>query len=1828
MFSKPIVGKQQMFSTAPFLDTFKNFTFNTNFQTDRAVNLLDNFVTRMDAHLTNIHGSVDVKMDTLKEVFYDCAESLSHRSAQSMDVLDSFFSEGRQLVSDIRTSLTPEQPTFLVKLKENWLPIMINLALIPSMDTKTQIGLVMFNIATLLGATQLVLNRIVSVVNKPIAHQQFAATKQLAVVIFTMMSKHSPSAIISHLTGKMNSSMKDVKAIDDLMDLLDKVLLDWGFSFTGKAKLVRSMQDQLAEAFSNEIEFRKLLATTPAEFCKSAVYNRFSKNYSQVMTMSDQLNKSSFSMLKETSFIHSLNSSLISYKKMSKTIEELRGTIGKRVEPAAYIAVAAPGVGKTVLLCNLLPLLKKRYVEKYKDDSKFSAFDDMEHWLQWDQNASDEYHQGYIGQQVHVANELFATVDDEGHLDFLRFISPDPFLTKQAALEDKGKPYHAKLYLGSANEENLSASSKVLKCPSAINRRANVLYVSAKGSGYKQLDPDDINKLTPEDCAIDTNFDKLQVRILTYDEFLTYKQTNKFPTDHRCRNRSITELLDHIMGKLWIKEVQFASQITSVVQDEVTYENESVDINITSNKPVVYCDDINMFMTKLKLHKNALLQSQKYSNFCKMEVKLLENQYRISELLQNYPEFNDNDMFYSLIQQQNIINPDFILPDLGDSVFVFPCNTFTYAYTKNKIFKIKHGECSKKEVIDEVDEELQNKWSLAKCKFIVDSSLEKLNKFEWLKPIISGVSAATYYLSPAYITIPTTMFATYISSFLSNLYEKSTDLESLLRITVDNSMQLILGGIVCFGIYKVMEFLKGTYNLNQISPLGCDDCTASMSRKRRNLISELVLEKCQTVCKANNYKHERDCYIRAIAARTLCTQCKNGCQNPECVHNTPVETEEMPLLKYHERKLKNRNDYFSDYDSDSSDCTDNEDSSNSQRIKKSKVRKENSDESKKIKKSKLRQEDSSESKRIKKTKARRENLSDQEYTPHLHSPGSKQVLKIDKTEVCRQEILTDHGAIEIAKSLTNKLVVKLFRGKFDCDDRFISSGSLNAIGCGRYLISPSHIHLDNIPDNRFCFLNPRSNDKSPNYIFLKLVKKDVKKDIALWEISDKKEQFRFQTVLLDHLLTKEEMQRQLTRDRQGVIVMPRDKYLYIEKIFVNYMSHIEYYISDPVMDSKLVTMEGLRVIGMQFHGADTQDGDCGCLLVASDPILRKKVLGFHVVGGRSCNYASILTIDTLSDLGLPIGRPESIELENVLDQPFSTYQVVDDNSILEFERTLANGKRSYCPEGEFHYLGEVAMHRPASGTAYLEAPLHGTFPLTKRPAVLVEKDLSSCDGLAKNGFGHPDLLLTQLDKYSQKQDIDLDPHLLQILEDQIVDHYLDVFEDDIIDIVDNEQYILNGIPNDSDSHPIDFRTSIGFPWMDKTKSKKKNSIMQSYIVDDEFGKREQYRFDESNPLVKEIRDSATNIESNAKQNLRALAIFKDCLKDEPRVLHKRERPRAFKSMPFDLLLVCRKYFMSFKTAWTKHKFELNHAVGTDPHSSDWKDIYDRLRSKNSMGFDADYKNFDGNFLKILHKMAHSIFTRIMLYKFNETGKYSEQQMKEISNVLYVLFDNFSTPISVAKSTVYMQEHGNPSGSFFTTLDNCMVNEIMHLICFCLLNDTNDYKLFLKAVSILTFGDDVIYTVKDGFNFDFDSVQNIMVNTLKQTYTPADKGTVAKKVPIEQLTFLKRKFLPVSNNLVLAPLEQESIEQCFNYTQIPFDETDKHLEVFKSQLVEASAHGKEFYNNFSDKLKQGIKNLRNNNNYPQRQRQMLAKNYRDNLVNFETSYRTLLDRIID
>lgn len=324
---------------------------------------------------------------------------------------------------------------------------------------------------------------------------------------------------------------------------------------------------------------------------------------------------------------------------------------------------------------------------------------------------------------------------------------------------------------------------------------------------------------------------------------------------------------------------------------------------------------------------------------------------------------------------------------------------------------------------------------------------------------------------------------------------------------------------------------------------------------------------------------------------------------------------------------------------------------------------------------------------------------------------------------------------------------------------------------------------------------------------------------------------------------------------------------------------------------------------------------------------------------------------------------------------------------------------------------------------------------------------------------------------------------------------------------------------------VNFSTSVGFP----LKGPKTQYVEKSdRVVEGITCPRDVDPF-----ILEEIEKLKKSLLQGESIN----TVFKASLKDEPTKLTK-DKVRVFAAANFPFVLLVREYFLTLAAMCQRNKIITECAVGTVVQSPEWTELFEHIGKH---GWDraiaGDYAKFDGRMSPQFMLMAF----KLLIHLAEKSGNYDADDliiMRGIaSEISYPTYDYFGTIVQFLGS--------NPSGHPLTVVINSLVNSLyMRYTYYAIAKEKGWWRTprFDTAVSLMTYGDDNIMTVKKGFDdFNHTAIASVLAD-VDIKYTMADKD--AESVPFINLadaSFLKH-FAKFDEELGLyrSPVEDASI----------------------------------------------------------------------------------------
>nr|UHK03225.1 MAG: RNA-dependent RNA polymerase [Hangzhou nora-like virus 2] len=570
-------------------------------------------------------------------------------------------------------------------------------------------------------------------------------------------------------------------------------------------------------------------------------------------------------------------------------------------------------------------------------------------------------------------------------------------------------------------------------------------------------------------------------------------------------------------------------------------------------------------------------------------------------------------------------------------------------------------------------------------------------------------------------------------------------------------------------------------------------------------------------------------------------------------------------------------------------------------------------------------------------------------------------------------------------------------------------------------------------------------------------------------------------------------------------------------------------------------------------------GDCGSPVILATGKRAGKLISFHT-------YYSPKTQQWFS----AVITKEDLTVIKGLQQSFQD----------GWEQLIVPGEGVDLPHGpEVKYIGDlVRPSLPVTKSSldhWHKSPFADQFEEQLAPGRLDPYDPYIETDLPVNKEGRKSLVLGPNSEMA-KELPELDQNLLDWCKAQLIDEQVALFRSEqSLTKVSNDMdemldYALNGKPENKYVKGMEINKASGLPWSLNGTAKKSDFIE----LDEQTGIR-SFRNDKNGRALQErIKQKLIQ----ARKGYRMISFSSSKLKDQPIKIAqaKSGRTRVFHCIPVDLIMFQAALYGPYKEAYTRAGLKAYHAVGIDPKSVGWMELAAYM-TKHPNYFDADYKNYDKYLHRQVYKCVRGI-QREVIQRVCPDGWDAARAVEELDAIDTYVVDY---------RTIYQTNRANKSGSYTTTIDNCLANDIYGLYAWVKSTGVKSLYEYRANVSSVSFGDDIIKSVSDEYanKYNYCTYRDIL-NETGHVITPGSKDGEEKPfTSFENLQFLKRGF-KMERGMVLAPLLKRSIEGPFVWTDIRTDQITIWINLVQEQLIEAALWGEEYYDEFRNKLKSG------------------------------------------
>lgn len=545
----------------------------------------------------------------------------------------------------------------------------------------------------------------------------------------------------------------------------------------------------------------------------------------------------------------------------------------------------------------------------------------------------------------------------------------------------------------------------------------------------------------------------------------------------------------------------------------------------------------------------------------------------------------------------------------------------------------------------------------------------------------------------------------------------------------------------------------------------------------------------------------------------------------------------------------------------------------------------------------------------------------------------------------------------------------------------------------------------------------------------------------------------------------------------------------------------------------------------------SQRGFCGLPVFSNDNELEGKIIGIHSAGCRDKSYALIVTRQIIEAALANREVVTRVEKNSGIIQTIVTPEIIKEADINPYVYGTVT-KPLFIP----------------SKTTIIPSVIHDqVFKHITIPAILNQHDrrLEGVD-IYRNG----------INKYVGSERFD--PEDVKLALTSIAEEINSKKTTAGKKILTWDETI-NGIPGKDYFDGLNMSTSPGYPYVLLGKTKKQ-------LFDFSEGKYQ---------MKEELREMVENIEYHFKRGEIVDLPYLDYLKDERRPIKtvlEEKKTRLFSAAPLALVLIVRKYFLSFVAHWYSLHNECFSGVGINKGSREWHTMVNYLMETSEYGFDGDYSKFDGT---VNPELVQGVADIVNDYYKDDHSLLRKAILVSDSQALHIF-----------KRFIYCTRGGVQSGSPLTVVINTIVGECYLRIAFMKLmpEGMNSLYYYRRYIRTKIYGDDNVVSVPlDYIEFYNAKTVGDFLRPYKIYYGAAIKGTeqVAFK-KITETSFLKNA-IGKMHGFYVPLMEKSACLETINWIRQCNDELGACEDNINSVLRALYFYGRQEFDTWREKI---------------------------------------------
>jgi len=571
---------------------------------------------------------------------------------------------------------------------------------------------------------------------------------------------------------------------------------------------------------------------------------------------------------------------------------------------------------------------------------------------------------------------------------------------------------------------------------------------------------------------------------------------------------------------------------------------------------------------------------------------------------------------------------------------------------------------------------------------------------------------------------------------------------------------------------------------------------------------------------------------------------------------------------------------------------------------------------------------------------------------------------------------------------------------------------------------------------------------------------------------------------------------------------------------------------------------------VMYHGTSFGPGDCGSLISLINPVEGNRMFfGVHAAGGDGNGFATVITQEEIESALLEVDMfKKDVYTDEVIPDIGIPYGVEAQGCM----KPISDVYPELLPTSTtYSALTKSALYNKLPDSF----PRSGKTPARLKKFIYNELEIDPAKEALKNYTNQPPMLTD-----------DILQDAVNSYEELITDH---------MDIPDDLRRLLTieeAIKGYGNLKAIDPSTSAGWPHNVTGEENLKKMFNEAVATGDE------QKILEALNRVEEECDAMYQL---IRAGIRPFLPFILNLKDEKLSIAKAlsGRSRLFGGACYELLILFRRYFGAFMSAYYDANINVGSAIGLNPFSQDWDNIARMLRTTQTEDFKenigaGDYKAFDGH--------LHAGVLQAILGIINRW--YGKPEDHEDSIVRSRLWAEVTNARCIFKGEIYEWFMSMMSGNPMTAIINTMYNNIELRMAWVVCE--LPIQAFNKNVKVIALGDDHVWSVTKMYTKYFNEIlMPEVMEKLGMVYTTELKEAATRSYrTLEEVEFLKRKFkFDIRANRHIAPLREESILEAVYWTKKGNLKNQITADNVANALREYALWGKEKFDKFRNEV---------------------------------------------